>query len=136
VAATVSSNDALGFVKQGGGMGRGIIILGLVSTIFLMVGALAADPPMPADPVAPASDQACLALHAEYRSLIEQARDHATTCHAEQPGYMRERYGHQAGEGECARRIFDGCRHYVETCTALSQEAVPALQRCRAALQP
>jgi hypothetical protein len=77
-----------------------------------------------------------LALHAEYRSLIERARDQAEACHASQPVYVQERYGHHHGEGECARRIVSKCLPYVETCTALSQAAMPALMRCRGALQP
>ena len=92
-----------------------------------------ADGSMPPDPVAPANDQVCLDLHAHYRTLIDRMSEQADACHAERPTYVQGRYGHDFGEGECARHVVEKCRVYVDRCTALAHADMPALKRCRAA---
>ncbi len=87
---------------------------------------------LPPDPVAPASDRACLALYAQYRVLIDELMGRAEACNAARPKYVQKRYGHHLGEGECARYTILHCRPWVEQCTAASQAALPALERCRA----
>ena len=110
-------------------------ILGVLSMMCALAAVPAtAEDSMPPDPVAPINDQVCLDLHARYRTLIDHLSEQADTCHAERPAYVRGRYGHDFGEGECARHVVEKCRAYVDRCTVLAQAAMPALKRCRAAL--
>lgn len=110
-------------------------ILGVLSMMCALAAVPAtAEDSMPPDPVAPINDQVCLDLHARYRTLIDHLSEQTDTCHAERPAYVQGRYGHDFGEGECARHVVEKCRAYVDRCTVLAQAAMPALKRCRAAL--
>ena len=83
-------------------------ILGVLSMMCALAAVPAtAEDSMPPDPVAPINDQVCLDLHARYRTLIDHLSEQADTCHAERPAYVPGRYGHDFGEGECARHVVE-----------------------------
>jgi hypothetical protein len=91
---------------------------------------------LPRDPSPPTSNATCNALYADYRVLIDGLRGEAETCNSSRAIYIQERYGHEAGEGECARRTIGPCRSLVEQCTDVRTAALAALDRCHRALGP
>ncbi len=91
---------------------------------------------LPMDPTPPTSTATCNALYAEYRVLIDGLRDQAEACNSSRAQYIQERYGHQAGEGECARRIIGRCKSLVDQCSAVRAIGIAALDRCHKTLGP
>lgn len=89
---------------------------------------------LPVDPTPPTSVVICNALYAEYRRLIDGLRAEADACNGQRAQYVQERYGHLAGEGECARRIVEPCRPLVDQCTNVRAASLAALDRCHAAM--
>ena len=87
---------------------------------------------LPPDPAPPTSAEACAALYADYRAIIDDLKADARACNAAASTYAQTRYGRQAGEGECARRVIQQCRGLVDDCARAAREMDRALARCRA----
>lgn len=114
----------------------------LSMSVFVITVALTAANPgragealrLPIPPEPPTTVAACNGLYAEYRVLIDGLRDQAEDCNASRAQYIQERYGHHAGEGECARRTIGRCKALVEQCSAVRAIGLEALDRCHRAM--
>ena len=112
----------------------------MVIRLMLLVAALAGpaaagEPVLPADPASPAGMEECIALHGEYRVLIDGLAAAAEACHQGHDIYVQGRYSHHFGRGECRRSIVGRCAPLVEQCSTVAEAMETALDRCRKAVR-